>query len=98
MNLDKYTDKAREAVLQAQQRATEYGQAQIEPEDIGVILHDALDLAPEVRRLMRAACAAQPFHVGERITDGFGGEGFCGAAIFGSAFTGGLAEDDQFQQ
>ena len=34
MNLNKYTDKAREAVLEAQRLAAEYGQAQIEPEHL----------------------------------------------------------------
>jgi ATP-dependent Clp protease ATP-binding subunit ClpB len=55
MNLNKYTEKAQEAVLAAQQLATELSHAQIEPEHLLVALVEQRDgIVPEVLRKMGA--------------------------------------------
>ena len=49
MNLDRYTNKAQEAVVRAQQIAVEYGHSQIEPIHAAVALVEQKDgVAPEV--------------------------------------------------
>src|SRR4051794_25794492 len=49
MNLDKFTQKAQEAVLEAQRLASENGQSQIEPEHILLALLRQTDgVAPQV--------------------------------------------------
>src|SRR5687768_3253735 len=64
MNLNKYTDNAREAVIEAQRLATEYGQAQIEPEHLllallrqsdGIVPQIASKLELQVAGLIRDA-------------------------------------------
>ena len=49
MNLNKYTDKAREAVIEAQRLASEYGQPQIEPEHLLLALLQQPDgIVPQI--------------------------------------------------
>ena len=56
MNLNKYTEKAQEAVVKAQQLAAELSHAQIEPEHLLVALVEQSEgIVPEVLRKMNAA-------------------------------------------
>src|SRR5436309_16140745 len=53
MDINKYTEKAQEAIVAAQQLATEMSHAQIEPEHLLVVLAEQREgIVPEVLRKM----------------------------------------------
>src|SRR3954454_5364721 len=59
MNLNTYTDKAREAVLEAQRLAGQYGQAQIEPEHLLLALLQQPDgIVPQIVAKLELQAAA----------------------------------------
>ena len=59
MNINKYTEKAQEAVLAAQQLAEQANNAQVEPEHLLVALVDQKDgIIPDLLRKMNADPAA----------------------------------------
>ena len=77
MNINKYTEKAQEAILAAQQLAEQMSHAQIEPEHLLVALVEQREgIVPEVLRKM----SADPVQIGRaarellsRIPSAYGG-------------------------